>query len=109
MIEIIINDFDNEINKLSDRILNSNIETYIENDGIGSYEFWGQKGFDHGTTYLVINDKESFIIKSKVSIKKLKDSLPNIRTIIKGIFTLELKLSIIQKSLFTYQIEWTEI
>ena len=35
-----------------------------ENDGIGPYEYWGFKGFDHGHTYLVIEeitwDKEQF-------------------------------------------------
>ena len=32
------------------------IKTYVENDGIGAYEFWGNKGFDHGTNYLSIDE-----------------------------------------------------
>lgn len=36
----------------------------IENDGIGSYEFWGQKCCDKGTDYIVIDswdwDKKGF-------------------------------------------------
>lgn len=27
-----------------------------ENNGIGSYEYWGSKGFDKGITYLVANE-----------------------------------------------------
>lgn len=27
-----------------------------ENDGIGPYEYWGAKGFDHGHNYVVIED-----------------------------------------------------
>ena len=29
---------------------------YWENDGIGPYEYWGAKGFDHGHDYVVIED-----------------------------------------------------
>ena len=28
----------------------------LENDGIGSYEFWGMSGFDMGTDYYEIHD-----------------------------------------------------
>ena len=27
-----------------------------ENDGIGSYEYWGAKGYDKGNTYAVVED-----------------------------------------------------
>lgn len=27
-----------------------------ENDGIGAYEYWGAKGYDAGSNYVVIND-----------------------------------------------------
>lgn len=29
---------------------------HIENDGIGSYEYWGFKGYDKGTDYLVVEN-----------------------------------------------------
>jgi hypothetical protein len=29
---------------------------YWENDGIGSYEFWGFSGYDKGNTYMVIDN-----------------------------------------------------
>ena len=29
---------------------------YWENDGIGPYEYWGSKGYDHGHDYVVIED-----------------------------------------------------
>ena len=32
------------------------IDYEIENDGIGSYEFWGSIGFDSGKDYAVIDD-----------------------------------------------------
>jgi hypothetical protein len=28
----------------------------VENDGIGSYEFWGFSGYDSGTNYLTVED-----------------------------------------------------
>lgn len=31
-------------------------EPYWENDGIGSYEYWGQKSFDAGTDYVSLED-----------------------------------------------------
>ena len=34
----------------------SNVSWFIENDGIGSYEFWGAKGYDAGTDYVVIEE-----------------------------------------------------
>lgn len=30
----------------------------IENDGIGPYEYWGAKGYDYGTDYMVIDEVE---------------------------------------------------
>ena len=30
-------------------------ELYCENDGIGSYEFWGSRGYDAGNEYLVLD------------------------------------------------------
>ncbi len=32
------------------------VEYHWENDGIGSYEFWGGKGFDYGSDYPEIDD-----------------------------------------------------
>jgi hypothetical protein len=32
------------------------IEFSIENSGIGSYEFWGQRCYDHGENYAVIDN-----------------------------------------------------
>jgi hypothetical protein len=31
-------------------------ELHPENDGIGSYEFWGSTGYDAGVDYLVLDD-----------------------------------------------------
>lgn len=39
----------------------------IENDGIGSYEFWGAKGFDKGNTYHVVDSDINFPMKIDVS------------------------------------------
>lgn len=32
------------------------VEYSWENDGIGAYEYWGAKGYDHGTNYVAIDD-----------------------------------------------------
>lgn len=32
------------------------VSYHWDNDGIGSYEFWGQKCFDAGTNYIKIDD-----------------------------------------------------
>lgn len=29
---------------------------HVENDGIGSYEFWGYKGYDKGVNYIVVDE-----------------------------------------------------
>lgn len=34
----------------------------IDNDGIGSYEYWGAKGYDHGTNYAEIEDNGPYKI-----------------------------------------------
>ena len=31
-------------------------DTAIENDGIGSYEFWGSISYDEGTDYIIENE-----------------------------------------------------
>lgn len=31
------------------------------NDGIGSYEFWGQRCYDAGTNYIEVNDVDSHV------------------------------------------------
>ena len=32
------------------------IEFTMENSGIGAYEFWGQRCYDHGENYAVVDD-----------------------------------------------------
>ena len=32
------------------------VEHHWESDGIGSYEFWGQRGYDAGITYVEIDE-----------------------------------------------------
>lgn len=40
----------------------------IDNDGIGSYEYWGCKGFDKGEYYADFNEFEDiFIVKNGVN------------------------------------------
>jgi len=42
----------------SDEISEFELEVhyYIENDGIGSYEYWGYKGYDAGVDYPVVEN-----------------------------------------------------
>jgi hypothetical protein len=32
------------------------VSYHVENDGIGWYEYWGQKSFDRGSDYPVVDD-----------------------------------------------------
>jgi hypothetical protein len=43
-------------------IAKSDIDIYVENDGIGMYECWGHVGFDKGKDYLCIDDADDFIL-----------------------------------------------
>jgi hypothetical protein len=52
-------------------------ELHSENDGIGSYEFWGSKCYDAGNDYLVLDemkwDKKLFTEEENEIIKKYLD------------------------------------
>jgi hypothetical protein len=52
-------------------------ELHSENDGIGSYEFWGSKYYDAGNDYLVLDemkwDKASFNEEQNKVIEKYLD------------------------------------
>lgn len=54
---------------------------YIENDGIGPYEFWGQMYYDHGHEYFVIEttkwNKEGFT-KEEINYieKEIENNIP---------------------------------
>ena len=45
----------------------------IENDGIGSYEFWGACCYDHGTDYVVITDQENITVRVLVKGVELEE------------------------------------
>jgi len=34
----------------------ASVEGYVDNDGIGAYDYWGSSGYDAGTDYLEITD-----------------------------------------------------
>jgi hypothetical protein len=125
--EITIKDLadDDEMNALGDLISDSNVDVSKENNGIGHYEFWGQRGNDKGTDFLIIDDEDVFSISAKTSnksvediVKILKDSLPDSRTIKQGGddyhegLSLELKLAInrpkIEDDTFTCEITWED-
>lgn len=44
--------------ELSEESIEVEVEFHTENNGIGSYEFWGQKCFDAGVDYLEIDNIE---------------------------------------------------
>lgn len=52
------------------------VESHWENNGIGAYEYWGAKGFDKGTDYVVIDstdyDKTGF---SPEDIKEIEAAI----------------------------------
>ena len=42
----------------------------IENDGIGAYEFWGARGYDKGTDYVIVEDiRPQFIIRTSKGLQ----------------------------------------
>jgi len=55
-----------------------NVEFYgdasVENDGIGSYEYWGFKGYDHGHDYFIVEnitwDKNKYTEQQNQEINK---------------------------------------
>lgn len=53
------------------------VEFHIENNGIGSYEYWGFKGYDAGQDYLEIDSIEPYFTdqseKVRASINKYID------------------------------------
>ena len=58
-----------------------------ENDGIGSYEFWGSTGYDAGVDYLVLDyagwDKTKFtIVQNEVIERYLDDNWDTLEDII---------------------------
>lgn len=63
------------IGELTGEEKNFKPEYSIENDGIGSYEYWGMRGFDKGTDYVVIegNTAGSPEIKVQIDIAKIQE------------------------------------
>jgi len=57
------------------------VEYSLENDGIGTYEFWGSQGFDHGRTYSVIEnltwDRDKHSPQENTSIEKYLEDMSN--------------------------------
>jgi len=120
---------EDELNKLSNMIYTSFIKTFVENDGIGAYEFWGQRCFDRGTDFLIIDEAQDFIIETKVAknlsiediTKIILDALPETRSIsqeYKGqTLELNLKLQINNQKItrrfftrkFTCEVSWQDI
>jgi hypothetical protein len=56
-------DFCPKLIPIDEALADVNIDTYVENDGIGAYEFWGFRGYDKGTDYLVIEDYDKVQIE----------------------------------------------
>ena len=48
------------------------VEYDFENDGIGSYEYWGCRGYDRGNTYPVIESIEIWYIAYSVRKRKIE-------------------------------------
>jgi hypothetical protein len=41
--------------RLHDLLSDADVDVYWDNDGIGSYEYWGAVGYDHGTDYATVD------------------------------------------------------
>jgi hypothetical protein len=75
---------DEEIEKINEYLPEVDLDLAAENDGIGPYEFWGFRGFDHGHDYLIINDQTPLrlivtiagdIVKSEDEAKLIADEI----------------------------------
>ena len=55
--------------ELSEESIEVSVEFHTENDGIGSYEYWGQKCFDAGTNYIEIDDIEPVFTNESEEVK----------------------------------------
>lgn len=51
------NPADVALDMINDAIITDKPEIDVENTGIGAYEFWGAKGFDHGQDIPYINEE----------------------------------------------------
>jgi len=43
---------------LEEALSTARVDYSVENDGIGSYEYWGARGYDAGTNYIVVEGHE---------------------------------------------------
>jgi hypothetical protein len=57
---------------------------YVENDGIGSYEYWGCRGYDEGTDYLVVEGNEEGDVVLHFDVKNYKDDCDVLVEILTG-------------------------
>jgi hypothetical protein len=73
----------------------------IDNNGIGSYEFWGQSSYDHGTNYIEEVDYDPMFIKinglkspdeRKKYAEIIIDNLPNVTIEVNDDFTADYKV-----------------
>lgn len=46
--------------EIGGKLKNNRLELAVDNDGIGSYEFWGFRGYDKGHTWAYLEDSDSF-------------------------------------------------
>ena len=120
---------------INDILNGDDLNVSLENNGIGHYEYWGQKGFDKGSTYLTLDDPDIFNInitfdtlpegtKAEDIVKILNEQLDVRKTITKAVpkkaardeevnLELELKINFKNPSLvgnfFTTSACWEEL
>lgn len=58
----------------------------IDNDGIGPYEYWGAKGYDHGTDRLIVEVGEDITVRVLVYGIEGPDELPAIAKGLQDLF-----------------------
>ena len=119
-----------QLETINNELYHTEIYTIIENDGIGSYEYWGSKGYDKGNDSLIINDYEIFKIIVKLKndtftcanietiMNLLKDLDNSSRTIKQGVnefkegVTIEavaiFKLELVEEHKIIINVEWNE-
>jgi hypothetical protein len=53
---------DIDLEDLEEVLASAELDVSVDNDGIGSYEYWGFRGFDHGDNYAEVYGREEIAV-----------------------------------------------
>ena len=71
-----------ECDRFGEHEIKCDFDVDVENDGIGEYEYWGAKGYDKGTDYLVLTDVYDCKLIRSGRVEKKEEISPIIRILL---------------------------